>query len=266
MNKKQTVTDEQLTAYLIQQIDIELSKPLDEQDMHYIDECSEFLKQINGDRYMPDPERKQQHLEALRQRIEDQSAEKIIRTKRFGRRTLAILCAIVALLCASVLITSAICQTSPADVIKKWGRVLLNIPCDQEIVESEMTFIRNGDVKPYGSIDELLEQEQINIQIPTWLPDGVRIEKLTWVESDHELSITICFNVEDIFIKIRLGQEYYKKIAESPRSSQLNIDGETCYLIYTNPGHNLVYYKQGNTYSISTNDIEISKRILKGLD
>lgn len=266
MNKKQTPTDEQLTAYLIQQIDIELSKPLDEQDMRYIDECNEFLKQINGDKYMPDPERKQQQLEALRQRINDKSVEKVIRTKRFGRRTMAVLCAIVAIFCSSVLITSAISQTSPADVIKKWGRALLNIPCDEEIVESEMTFIRNGDVTPYGTIDELLEHEQLNIQIPTWLPDGVYIKKITRVESDHELSITICFNVEDIFIKIRLGEEYYKKIAESSRASQLNIGGEICYLIYTNPGHNLVYYQQGNTYSISTNDIEVSKNILKGMD
>ena len=41
MNNKQIPTDAQLTAYLIQQIDIELSKPLDEQDMRYIDECNE---------------------------------------------------------------------------------------------------------------------------------------------------------------------------------------------------------------------------------
>lgn len=82
MNKKQTPTDEQLTAHLIQQIDIELSKPLDEQDMRYIDECNEFLKQINGDKYMPDPERKQQQLEMLRQRINEKSVEKVIRTKR----------------------------------------------------------------------------------------------------------------------------------------------------------------------------------------
>ena len=58
MKNRQIPTDEQLTAYLIQQIDLELSKPLDEQDMHYIDECSKFLKQINGDKYLPDPERK----------------------------------------------------------------------------------------------------------------------------------------------------------------------------------------------------------------
>lgn len=266
MNKKQTVTDEQLTAYLIQQIDIELSKPLDEQDMHYIDECSEFLKQINGDRYMPDPKRKQQNLEALRQRIEDQSAEKIIRTKRFGRRTLAILCAIVALLCASVLITSAICQTSPADVIKKWGRALLNMPCDEEIIESKMTFIRNGDVKSYGSIDELLKQEQLNIQIPTWLPDGVRIEKLIWFELNNEISITISFNVEDVFIKVRYGEEYYKKIAASSRVSQLNIESKSCYLISTALKQELVYFHQDCTYSILADNVEVIKNIWKGME
>ena len=266
MNKKQTVTDEQLTAYLIQQIDIELSKPLDEQDMHYIDECSEFLKQINGDRYMPDPERKQQHLEALRQRIEDQSVEKVIRTKRFGRRTLAILCAIVALLCASVLITSAISQVSLLDILECWGRALFSIPYDEEIVENQMTFVRKGDVKQYGSIDEMLDHEQLNIQIPTWLPDGVRIEKLIWLESDNEASINIDFNVEDILIKIRFGEEYYNEIEASSRASQLNIDGEIGYLISTDLRQELVYCQQGYTYSISANDIEVLKNILKGME
>ena len=51
MNKKQIPTDAQLTAYLIQQIDIELSKPLGKHDMRYIDECNEFLKQFNGIEY-----------------------------------------------------------------------------------------------------------------------------------------------------------------------------------------------------------------------
>lgn len=265
LNKKQTPTDEQLTAYLIQQIDLELSKPSDAQDMHYIDECNEFLKQINGDRYSPDPERKLQQLEELRQRIHDQSAEKVIRTKRFGRRAMAILCAIVAVFCASVLITSAISQISPLDVLERWGRVLFSIPYDEEIVENKMTFIRNGEVKQYGSIDELLEQEQLNILIPTWLPDGVCIQKLTWLELDHEITININFNVEDIFIRIKFGEKYYKKIEESSRARKLDIEGEICYLIPVDLRKELVYCKHGYTYSISADDIEILKNILKGL-
>ena len=266
MNKKQTPTDEQLTAYLIQQIDIELSKPLDEQDMRYIDECNEFLKQINGDKYMPDPQRKQQQLEALRQRINDKSVEKVVRTKRFGRRTLAVLCAIVGLLCASVLITAAISQTTPLDVLGRWGRAIFDISYDEEVVENKMTFIRNGDVKQYGSVDELLEQEQLNILIPTWLPDGVSIEKVVWLETDREITINISFNVEDILIRIRLGEEYYRKIAESSRASQLEIDGAICYLISTDLRKELVYCQQGCTYSISANDVEVLKNTLKGLE
>lgn len=266
MNKKQTPTDEQLTAYLIQQIDIELSKPLDEQDMRYIDECNEFLKQINGDKYMPDPQRKQQQLEALRQRINDKSVEKVIRTKRFGRRTMAVLCAIVAIFCSSVLITSAISQTSILDVLESWGRAVFDIPYGEEVVVNEMTFVRNGDVKEYGSIGELLEQEQLDIMIPTWLPDGVRIEKLTWLESDHEISINIGFNIEDILIKIRFGEEYYKKVLASSRASQLNVDGEICYFISTNSRQELVYCQQGYTYSILAYDIQVLENILKGLE
>lgn len=266
MNKKQTPTDEQLTAYLIQQIDIELSKPLDEQDMRYIDECNEFLKQINGDKYMPDPQRKQQQLEALRQRINDKSAEKVVRTKRFGRRTLAVLCAIVAIFCASIWVTAAISQTTPLDVLGRWGRAIFDISYDEEVVENKMTFIRNGDVKQYGSVDELLEQEQLNILIPTWLPDGVSIEKVVWLETDREITINIDLNVEDILIKIRFGEEYYNKIAGSSRASQLNIDGEICYLISTAPSYDLVYCQQGNTYSISADNIEVLESIMKGME
>lgn len=266
MNKKQTPTDEQLTAYLIQQIDIELSKPLDEQDMRYIDECNEFLKQINGDKYKPDPQRKQQQLEALRQRINDKSVEKVIRTKRFGRRTLAVLCAIVAIFCASILVTAAISQATILDVLGRWGRAVFNIPSGSEVVENEMTFIRKGDVKQYGSIDELLEHEQLNVKMPTWLPAGVRIEKLIWLEAENETSINVDFNVENILIKIRFNEDYYNKIAASPRASQLEIDSQLCYLISTDLRQELVFCQQGYTYSISADDIEVLKNILKGME
>jgi len=152
------------------------------------------------------------------------------------------------------------------DILECWGRALFSIPYDEEIVENQMTFVRKGDVKQYGSIDEMLDHEQLNIQIPTWLPDGVRIEKLIWLESDNEASINIDFNVEDILIKIRFGEEYYNEIEASSRASQLNIDGEIGYLISTDLRQELVYCQQGYTYSISANDIEVLKNILKGME
>lgn len=178
---------------------------------------------------------------------------------------MAVLCAIVAIFCASILVTSAITRTSPLTVIEKWGRALLNIPYDEEIVENGMTFIRNGDVKHYASVDELIEQEQLNILLPTWLPDGVSITEIIWLGANQETTINIVFNDESLLINIRLNDEYYNNIAQSVASGEVKIDGRICFLLPNSSMQQLIFCDRGYTYSVTANDVNLITNIVKGM-
>ncbi len=55
-------SDEQLAEYLNRQIDRELEKPFDQQDMDNIDECNAFLNDLSLSKDLPDPKIKAEKL------------------------------------------------------------------------------------------------------------------------------------------------------------------------------------------------------------
>jgi hypothetical protein len=258
-----------LIAYLNQTIDKELEKKFDEQDMDLIDECNAFLNDIEGNKYAPDDKIKEENLAALSKvfaRIKIVPKENIKHTYNIfsWKKIAAVACAIVIMFVLSVFVTAVAQGLSPMEVLDKWGVSILNLPYDKNVEAYGMTFIRNGSVIEYHSIEDLLKSEKLEILYPTWIPEDIKIDSILLTERKEGTSVTFVFNNSDVFFNVFM-YEVYPKIIENPRFDVLKINGVDCYLSMLDEKHNAIFYFDSKTYSISAKEYDTLIHLLNNI-
>lgn len=145
-------------------------------DAELICKCSELL-----DKTDPDPmtseafmniieKSKREHITVIDEATERNSMPK----KRFILKRTALVAAAVLILMTS---TAAIAGALGFDIYKYISEIVRE-PEGTEINVDEFTFYHNGEVKQYASVEEMIENENLDIMYPARLPDGVRINKI----------------------------------------------------------------------------------------
>lgn len=261
MNEKnQFPSNDMLIAYLNQTIDKELEKKIDKQDMDLIDECNAFLNDIEGNKYAPDDKIKEENLAALSKvfaKVKIIPKENIKHTYDIfpRKKIVAVACVIVIMFVLSIFVTAVAQGLSPMEVLDKWGVSILNLPYDKNVEAYGMTFIRNGSVIEYHSVEDLLKSEKLEILYPTWIPEDIKIDSILLTEKKEGTSVTFVFNNSDIFFNVFM-YEVYPKINENPRFDVLKINGVDCYLSMLDEKHNAIFYFDSKTYSISAKEYD----------
>ena len=228
-NIKNYPTDEQLAEYLNRQIDAELEKPFDQQDMDYIDECNAFLNELSLPLDLPDPAVKAEKLKELYAEFAKMHRSHCFNPVSFLKRFAAAACIIIIIFTIPVLITAAINGMTPVDVLEKWGKDIFNLPYDEPVEAEGMTFIRNGNVTAYDSIDDLLEAEQLDILYPSWLPDEIKINSIIAVDEKNGLTINFVFNKNEVYYTVMLYDEYTELVKNRSTEDVTDISGLTVY-------------------------------------
>ncbi|MGI6744084.1 MAG: hypothetical protein ACOX4O_10570 [Eubacteriales bacterium] len=260
------MSDKELIRNLILQVDMELSKPFNEQDMDYIDECNAFIAEIQGN-MIPDDKIKSKELKKLHMEF-TKSQNNRLRLKAqilFVKKIIAAACVVLVVISSPVLIVAAFNQMSPIAVIEKWGHTIFGIPYDIPIEESGMTFIKNGNVTYYESLDKLFETEKLDIVYLGWLPDGVTLTEIVEVSELKGNSIIFNFSGEEIYYTVALYDEYSELINSYFTDDIVEINGVVYYLYMTEEKYNAIFVKDGNSYSVTANDRDILIKLLEGI-
>lgn len=278
--KQSELKKEKLIAYLIHCIDQEYKKPLEEIDMDYIDECVEFLLDLQGIDATLTPEViKEKVSEISKEWIEEENCnEKLDKgenkkkskkkiKKHVTVKRIWLIAACIGLLVALFALASVAFEWSFFDdIIEKFGSV-------SQAPESEWFEVNGESVKKYSgnrlydSIDEAKENERSDVLYPALLPDNIKItnlsfyydqgyERLSYVFDDNKISCQITFDSQI--------EEQYKEDA----TECVVINEMPCYIYdMIDVGCVQIYFEyQGNTYEYTYNDKQILINIIENLE
>ena len=261
MKANENMPEEKMTRLLIDEIDKEIQKPFDEQDMRYIDECSDMIDKI-GIKNAPDAEIKNRELQKLFYTFD--SHTEIKHSSGRLRKGAAIILAAIFMCFSPVLIAAAVDGISPIAVIQKWGHGIFDLPHGEPIEYGGITFIRNGDVKEYDSIEALLKDENIDILYPSYLPADSEIKSIYQIDSakGKELHLSISGGV---YYSVCLYDAYGESIYSLSSDEDVTIDGITFYFTEVNGKKEAIFVHDGNSYSIAASDKATLLDIINGL-
>ncbi len=189
--------DEEI-ARLYQIIENELQKPEDEMDSSLIAECSEFieeLRQEQGEKQSIDSDKTPESVYAkieggdkdrIRKSVQHTQKPRLPRQKRVLIRFAAAMVAVLILVMSITVVAVRNGYCSAWEYIAENIKEIVNMS-DGEISESgNITLIKNDNTTKYSSIEELIEQEQLDIIFPSVLPDNVQFQKVTQHDIDED--------------------------------------------------------------------------------
>ncbi len=258
-------SDDDIVLYLNAVIDRELEKPFDKQDIDLIEECSEFLNEIDGEKYLPDKEIKEQKLAELLRICENSETKRHAganNKKKLLKRIFIASAVFVLLLVLSVFTAAVYNGMTLSDIINKIG--LFNIPTDHSTDESGLSIIRGESYEVYSSVEELEEAKKIDIIYPEWLPEGVKIENISYYTINEIPRVIIVFDNDEIFYSVD-----FENIYGDPtnfKGSEVYTYNGIDYIILppSNKSYQVYFYNQ-YYYSFTAPDYETAINIIHNL-
>ena len=192
------------------------------------------------------------------------SGRKALKPKR--RRWIPALIAVglLVLLLAAPVVAAVMEGADFIEILHRLGMKLSDIPYDTPIEYEEVTLIRRKDVKWYSGVDEMLENENLSVLLPTWIPENFKIRDVSVVKNGEEIRFSFG-NPYVYFTASRITPEY--KLIKGTETEKLTIDGtETEVVFYSDKDRTgALFAYNGYEYNISAEDTEQLVRIIEGL-
>ena len=241
-----------MIRWLLDAIDTEIAKPDGEADMVVVEECTVLLGELTGG------------VRTLSKRELEKRCNAIIRGDTYAggkskKKCVRLVAAIAA--CLAVFVVISGCGYLPSITTVLSTLFASGVGKDVEI--HEVTYTNVGEVKLYDSVDHLISTEELNILLPTLLPENTYITKvLNNPESD---SIYILFNNSEIsfqiFTNITLEEYIVPSAYEKHESNSLTI-----YTKQLTASSYLAYCEiNNNVYSMQYSDINTIIEVFNSL-
>ncbi len=233
------------------QLDRELSKSEDKIDMDIVNECFRRLDELQGGVCKKTDEelnagliRIKEKSEKIQAEILKNEMERSCNTQRkvpFGRS--------VALAALSVLLviglSFSILALSLGGYSKAWTcisnsvKTLFNMNSSESTVDG-ITIIKGEYSKQYDTIEQLLKEETLDILYPSQLPDGVKTEKIKYVEL-AENKYDIIFKFSSSQFHMTFGNYHQSNLEIIPYDTIFETELLTFYISSAQEKEQLVY-------------------------
>lgn len=239
---------------------LETSKPFEEIDCSLVDECIDFLMEIEGRKRLSEKE--------IIQRIgEIPFKDNILKFNETARRKvtakrIAIVAAIMAVIIAIIGVMSIASEDIFGDLLAKFGKPFVE-HLDSEAVKYGGIVMYNADeTRDYDTIEELLKAEKIDMLYPSWLPEGVEIESTEYIVDNQEILYTIYCNN-----KVHSISMYPEKMLdkEAKTNTCKEIKGLEVYYFSRNGVTQGNFIHKNNLYSITADSSDNLFKIIENL-
>ena len=270
MNKKEGgISDIEMIRYLDHFIDEELSKPVDDQDMELIEKYNAVIEKLQPDTYKPNPAVKAQQLKVLSDRCKyDQKNSTHVAHGFYGfkkkRVAVAAVAAVISVTSLTV-VTCAVSNKTPIQLIQDFGNKIFGVNPGESVDIGDMTLIRsNGESVKYGSLEEAVKAEGLDIYYPTWLPDGVHIESVYVNETADGCEVMLVFNSDSVSMSIECGisqDNGFQYIGYM----KYDFSGISVFILNFDNVNFAKFEINGNTYSINAESIDEIEKIVENL-
>lgn len=250
--------EELISEWICEVIHREVSKPDDEADLELIDECEKTLSCLNDGSGLSEEELKKR-LEKIMNKSDDRAASvHKLRTKSIRRVALAVACLVV------VMIVGMITAYAFVPSAKNYVQEVMAGKIGHHTDMDGVTFIYNGNVTDYSTVDELLhstELQEMNVILPNGLPSEMALSKLEIVKNERASKITVFFSDTSISMAIKVGSviDINEVIT---RSEETVYNGITSYISEVNGVYSSITVYGSNVYYITSSSKDKIKTIL----
>ncbi len=278
--KQSELKKEKLIAYLIHCIDQEYKKPLEEIDMDYIDECVEFLLDLQGIDATLTPEViKEKVSEISKEWIEEENCnEKLDKgenkkkskkkiKKHITVKRIWLIAACIGLLVALFALASVAFEWNVFDTLKDWFGSVADTPTGIEYEVGGVDFVRNGESVKYKTLEDAAEIEKISFLSPRYLPDNTKLMGVAISGAEGEEDISITFSDNKLMCGITLNTEISQEMLDVYEETHTINNLECHFLEMKDVSVVQVYFEHDNNlYMYSYNDKQELINIIENLE
>lgn len=239
---------------------LETSKPFKEIDCNLVDECIDFLMEIEGRKRLSEKE--------IIQRIgEIPFKDNILKFNETARRKvtakrIAIVAAIMAIIIAIIGVMSIASEDIFGDLLARFGKPFVE-HLDSEAVKYGGIVMYNADeTRDYDTIEELLKAEKIDMLYPSWLPEGVEVDHIRFAVESNEKEYSI--NCNNYAYSIKMYPQ--KQLDEEAKTNTCKeIKGFDVFYFSENGVTQCNFIYKNNLYSVIADSIDNLFKIIENL-
>ena len=185
---KETLKDK-LSAIIL----LESKKSFEEMDCELIDECVDFLMELEGKTRLSKGEIEQRvNAVPFNGKITELGSDT---GKKFRAKRLAIIAAVIALIAVIFSMVSLASEDSFGNLLYRTGNSLVEILDKRDMDYKDVSIHKNDKTVIYQTVEEFVEAENTEILYPSWLPENVNVLNiLCFIEEEKICYSILCSN------------------------------------------------------------------------
>lgn len=240
---------------------LEVSKPYQKMDCGLVDECIDFLMELEGKERLSKAEIKQRvNSIPFKGRVTalGSDVKKKIKAKR-----LALVAAVVALILIVFSIFTLASDTAFGDLLAKMGHSLMEIMDERTVEFDGVTMYNNDEIKRYKTVEELVKTEELDVLYPTWLPDEEKVVQVVHLREGEDESYVFQSNDSFLSVIVYIENNLHEDIISFGKSKRINNN----VVYYTTDGMFVQGYMKyrNNVYTIGADTEENLFKIVENL-
>lgn len=248
-------------------IEIESSKPISEQDVDLIDECVDYLMELENGIELTDEELEKGKKQIYMLLDKNKKPQKKFRFKGF------LIAACLAILILLANFVALACGVDTISILKEWGYNIVEMFEGEKEEYSGVTIIKENESLSFDSINDFKKNTSFDVLCPTVLPDEVELKKIKVTgsydvnnnyNSDYH-SIFFVTNNPQYSIIVYTNPDYPKDFMSDNSFLSEKFGKHTCYYFADELSVRCYFEYENITYVLKSNNINDLKMIIENL-
>lgn len=212
-------------------IEIESSKPISEQDIDLIDECVDYLMELENGIELTDEEIENGKKQIYMLLDKNKQPQKKLKFKGL------LIAACLAILILLANLVALACGVDTVSILKEWGHTIVEMFEGEKKTYENLTVIKEGELVSFSSISDFYDDMALNVLYPSKLPDetvltGINVtgsydSKMNY--SSEYIRIIYVTNNPQISITINTNPNFSTEYVNSPNFTVETINEINCY-------------------------------------
>ncbi|MBQ9112518.1 MAG: hypothetical protein IJY08_02950 [Clostridia bacterium] len=258
--------DDTLRMYAYKVIDEELEKDESERNDKALAMCVALEQELSeGLDIMSNEELLKRYLDVrIRYEAKLEAHKKAERKARRMKvvRAISIIAATVLILIGTLAIMASL---EDKNLIEYISDNISKLSAVGDTLEGEVTLTKNGVSKKYSSIEEALNEGELDIMYPSVLPEGVVVNEIVQLNEGDESEYTIALNTESKDFTFTVRNSITVNIDDLTDVTVHEVDGIKYYIQHEGSGYQAICVHNGFEYSIVYKTVEGLTNILDNM-
>ena len=258
----ENLSDKDKISHLFDIIDEEKNKPWDQIDFGKIEACSQYINELTkNDETQLSPER----IEFIKAKNDERArmAQSRQVNCRFSKR-LAVAAAAALIICSAA-VTVFVAAEGFGSMEEFISYISHKLKPGESVDQNGITFINNGKIVNYDSVEEFASKENLDVFYPAELPEGVFVKEIILtgdLNGENDCTLVYVFNNSHVALSII---NYYSVDLSTNNYEIFDTALGKFYIKEISGRYQAVCQTEKYEYCIDTNDIKSLQIIMKGL-